>query len=466
MIKKLLVAASLLCGGMLIKAQTNNGIQPAGNLPVLKEWHPDKDLIAAKTSSASLYDTLDYFFNKHYFRNTASLSLSFPTFQSPYTNTAVILNEFGSSFLNPGNGTVTVYGAYIEASRQSNSTSSVIPCRVYIYSASPSGVPASRLDSGLAQVTTTLGSQVMANFTNPVVVTGAYFISFKPMPLVNTDTLRAFMTSARTATAPVAQNLKFGEGLGYVKINGTWGVTNQVITPLANGYDYEPVVTPIVSFNYAAGGTQMAPNGTGTNTGQYCANSPITFTNTTTQTSFVENRQYNWNKFMAVWGGAMSNTVTPPAADSIYNWFFSGPATPTAAYTSKNASHTYSSYANANTNLIVKYQKNTGTKVQDIKSFPTYTIANCGIINGLSQNVANADLSVYPNPVINGKTNVSGLQGVNTIEVFNLLGQKVSSQTTDKEIYTVDLSSQVPGTYMLKITDAYNNSKVLKVLNH
>jgi hypothetical protein len=466
MIKKLLVAASLLCGGMLIKAQTNNGVQPAGNLPVLKEWHPVA-VQAAKTSSASLYDTLDYFFNKHYYRNTPSLSLSFPTFKSPYTSTAVTLNEFGSSFLNLGNGTVTVYGAYIEASRQSNSTSTVVPCRVYIYSASPSGVPGSRLDSGTAMVTTTLGSQFVANFTNPVVVTGAYFISYKPYPLLAADTIRAFMTSARTATAPVTQNLKFGEGLGYVKINGNFGVTNVVITPTTSGYDYEPVVTPIVSFNFAANGSQMAANGTGTNAGGYCANAPITFTNTTTQTSFVESRQYNWNKFMAVWGGAMSNTVTPPAADSIYNWFFQGPATPTANYTSKDASHTYSSYANANTNLIVKYQKNTGTKVQDIKSFPTYTIVNCGINpTGIMQNVANADLSVYPNPVINGKTNISGLQGVNTIEVYNLLGQRIIKQSTDREIYTVDLSSQVPGTYMLKITDAYNNSRVLKVLNN
>jgi hypothetical protein len=85
---------------------------------------------------------------------------------------------------------------------------------------------------------------------------------------------------------------------------------------------------------------------------------------------------------------------------------------------------------------------------------------------GLSSNYFNnSEIVMYPNPSVNGRTNLTGLVGYNVISVYNILGQIISTTRTESESIEIDLSSQSNGTYLVKITDAKNDSKTVKTIN-
>ncbi len=93
----------------------------------------------------------------------------------------------------------------------------------------------------------------------------------------------------------------------------------------------------------------------------------------------------------------------------------------------------------------------------------TVSVANCtGLVNNstFASNVA-----VYPNPAVNGKVMVSGLEGSNTITVYNVIGQAVLSFTTNDDNAVVDLKDQASGNYLIKISNSLNESKTIKIVN-
>ncbi len=482
MIKNLLTVGLVLTSLATLNAQQNVmvsgklSIDPNSKFVAAENVQPSQN-VAGKSQVAPIGDSLAYFYNKHTLRNTTANANSFYTSIMPQPPT-YSLTGMGSSFLNPGGAAVTVSGAYILASRQANSTSTAVPCRVYIWSAGPTGVPGAKLDSAMtsAPITNTLGNFYVATFTTPVVVNGAFFISYKSVPTLPADTIRCFLTSGFTPTSTSgtgwAPPLKFGEGLSYLRGSGSWGATTNAFGP---GTELEAIVVPKVSFSYTANGTQMAANGCSVNPAGYSANSFITFTSTSGP-DVIDNRQFNFNAFAIAWLPFVNTSSLVPVPDPIYNWSFGGcaPSVP-GTYTTANCQHFWGSAGtNANASLIVKYQHGSagyftsGGKYTDLKTFPTFTIVNCGLppIVGINSNsyVSN-NLSVYPNPVVNGKATVSGLEGMNTVSVYNMLGQMVSTVTSDKENVSIDLTNQVQGTYLVRITDSYSKSKTVKVIN-
>lgn len=89
----------------------------------------------------------------------------------------------------------------------------------------------------------------------------------------------------------------------------------------------------------------------------------------------------------------------------------------------------------------------------------------CSAVGIQETTIPNSSLQLYPNPAINGKTSISGLEGTNTIVVYNMLGQAIFTQITDRENVTIDLSSQMPGNYLLRVTNSGNHTKTMKVIN-
>lgn len=74
-----------------------------------------------------------------------------------------------------------------------------------------------------------------------------------------------------------------------------------------------------------------------------------------------------------------------------------------------------------------------------------------------------ATLKVYPNPV-KDILNISNTQNINSVEVFNLLGQKVLTKTTQNATNSqVDLSALAAGSYLVRIT-ADNVTQTVKVI--
>lgn len=94
---------------------------------------------------------------------------------------------------------------------------------------------------------------------------------------------------------------------------------------------------------------------------------------------------------------------------------------------------------------------------------PAFT-STCGSV-GLSELVSTTKVSVYPNPTVNGKATIAGLEGANTITVFNMLGQSVMTLTSDKEEVSIDLINQPVGNYLVKITNSSNATKTVKIIN-
>jgi hypothetical protein len=107
----------------------------------------------------------------------------------------------------------------------------------------------------------------------------------------------------------------------------------------------------------------------------------------------------------------------------------------------------------------------TGTDANGCVNSKTYTqtVAPC---LGLTANANDGqDILLFPNPAVNGKTTVSGLEGTNTVSLYNVLGQLVSTQIVTSESVEINLNNQPSGNYLIKITNNYNQTKTLKFLN-
>ncbi len=74
----------------------------------------------------------------------------------------------------------------------------------------------------------------------------------------------------------------------------------------------------------------------------------------------------------------------------------------------------------------------------------------------------NANFSYYPNPVKN-TLNLSYNQEISNVEVFNLLGQKVSSNVINANAAQIDMSNLSKGAYMVRVT-SNNQLKTIKVI--
>lgn len=93
----------------------------------------------------------------------------------------------------------------------------------------------------------------------------------------------------------------------------------------------------------------------------------------------------------------------------------------------------------------------------------TVSVSTCA---GLADNgMVMPEVKIFPNPSVSGKTTITGLSGVNTITVFNILGQAVITQQSSEENVTLDLGSNANGTYIVKIKDTNNDTKTVKIVN-
>jgi len=83
---------------------------------------------------------------------------------------------------------------------------------------------------------------------------------------------------------------------------------------------------------------------------------------------------------------------------------------------------------------------------------------------GVKTNNWNEKIKMYPNPTSTGKTKITGLIGNTNVEVFDILGQLVHIEQSDKESLALDLSNQPNGTYFVHLTNSNSKTKVVKVI--
>ncbi|MBL7930349.1 MAG: hypothetical protein JNL60_00520, partial [Bacteroidia bacterium] len=279
----------------------------------------------AKAMSTIVNDTLDYFFNKHYYKNSTTPTsnppnLSFFTLKSPYPGTLSI-THCGALFLN--NSNISITGLKGLVIKNAGSPSASVGVKIYLCNVNSSNLPIMPpLDSVLTSVSnSTAGVWAGGSFTAPVNISGNFAVLFQHNATQPGDTIRLFINNAYTPTASVANSQKFGEGFGIIRFNGFFQTTTGAFSGTP-GNDYEFIVAPYISFNLNAGATANTPT--------VCNLTQGSFGNTTTPLSLIENRKFNFNKFKPYWSTAATGSVNLliPSTDSIYNWTFTGSSTP------------------------------------------------------------------------------------------------------------------------------------------
>ena len=305
-----------------------------------------------KIATASINDTLHYFYNKHYYRNIAngtptSPNTQFYTLSAPYPG-ALSISHCGSIFLN--SSSLTVNGLEGIVYKNTSAPSQNVPVKLYLCNLNALNLPIfPPLDSITTNVPNTPngGIWVGGNFTTPIVMNGKFAVLFKNASTNPLDTIRLFINNASTPTSTVPIAQRYGEGLGLMRITGNFQITTNTF---GTGTDYEYIVAPRVSFAYTSSVTVLTPS--------ICINSNGSFSNTTSNVTIpmniLENRQFNFNKFANVWG-ALSNSILPQTQpDSIYNWTFSG--SNTGSLTTKNATAFFNIQGIQQASLTVKYK--------------------------------------------------------------------------------------------------------------
>jgi len=313
---------------------------------------PEENSPSLKPASA-VNDTLEYFFLKHFFRNstTANANLNFPTVSSPYPTTLAV-SHCGAVFLN--SSPISVTGLTGLVNRRVTSINPAVTFKLYLCNMNmvtnmPLFPP---LDSVVASVTSTAGVWSGGTFTAPVTVNGNFAVLFKSAAPAG-DTIGMFLTNANTPTSTVAQAQRFGEGLGRLRFNG---VFQSLTNTFGTGTDYEFVVAPYVSYNYTSAVTVVTPT--------ICNLTQGSFLNASTPMNLIESRFFNFNKFKPYW--TPFNNLMPTLTDSIYNWTFTGSSTPPS--TSKNATAVFNTLGNQSANLNVRLTitSNINVDMQDI----------------------------------------------------------------------------------------------------
>ena len=94
--------------------------------------------------------------------------------------------------------------------------------------------------------------------------------------------------------------------------------------------------------------------------------------------------------------------------------------------------------------------------MEQSKRFAELNLGAVAILAGLNtaavEENETIDLSIYPNPV-KDQLNLFSMQGLNSVKIYNTLGQQVSSEILNGiETYTLDLSGFPKGLYVVSVT--------------
>jgi hypothetical protein len=413
---------------------------------------------ASKSSTAvvAVVDTINYFFNKNYYKNTTANKLSFWTFSvtpsGSYTSATHYVSG-GAVFLNHG-GPQAIFGAQGIVLRQASSPSPMVPVLFSLYNVTgglPSGAALSTFTAGVS--TSTAGVWIGGTFPTSVVVTGDYCITMQNASTNTLDVISIFLNNASTPTSTAPVNERYGEGLGLIgKQNGTY--------VLSTGYfnsadtDWETIVSPWTAYTVTANNTAS--------TYSTCNTQSVTFINTSS--GAFSHRQYNLNKFFKAWPPfANATDLATEVIDSVFTWNFGDAST---VY-GQNISHAYSYTANTtgSDQMIAKLQKmsdySSPNVTSDFKSWTT-TVTICNV--GLTENSLNTTVGVYPNPATDKVTVfVNNANQDTQLQVLNALGQVVITRNNLTEKNELNTESLTKGVYFVRVGSgkSFTTSKLI-----
>jgi hypothetical protein len=462
---------------------------------------------ASKTSTAGTFtvvDQLHYYFNKFYFKTATTTMTAFPYYKDPCA-TATDVTHCGSRFDVPAGESVTVTGLEAWVQFHPDKVHDNIGVNMFLCNLDANGLPIiPGIDSIVKTVNAISASQPIllggdfthSNVATPHVMTGPFAVLFRNMSTASGDTVRLLRTNGATYTNGAANpnqrcaDEEGGKPYGFVRYSSQFYPTKDFTQApgFGIGTQYEFLVAPRVTYTMQASHKmpdhvkELTDTILGSDT--MCTRTNMTFTNTSS--AFWEHRMYNLNQFYRKWNLYSEFQIAPTggfSADSCITWKFEfldiGGANDRVflpyvnnkmitVATGRVPDIQGDCWTTNQFRARLRKMRNFGndTQIEHTEGFKfctKYCVPDgVGIadINGLP------DVNVYPNPAQGGRTYISGLDGKNTIQVFDVLGQLIKTETTDGSKAVVDLSAHPNGTYIMRITNTgSNNSMTVRIIN-
>lgn len=231
-------------------------------------------------------------------------------------------DAMSQTFLHSGTN-MTIHGVEFFARVSTNSAPTSVSTRASIWTVNASNNPVTQLVSGTVTVTGTTTGIFRVNFASPIVVSGNFALVIEP---ITTNGVIDVIVNDPILGQVQDENLSRYKSLWPASNSfGNW-----VSVPTSfTGNDFEILAAPIVTYNVNTAFT-VSPNPS-------CLGQAITFTNTTTPTSILNNRMFTYGRLLQQFGGAVG--------DSTYAWTMTGAAPFTW---STNTTHTYPSAGSYN----------------------------------------------------------------------------------------------------------------------
>lgn len=453
--------------------------------------------------SVTTNDTLHYYLNKVFYKAGTTVLNNFPKYKNAAA-TVTNVTHCGSRFDVPIGDSIRVTG--LEAFVQKGNffaPSTSVKVHLYLCKLDANGLPLNpAVTPPIDSIITSVGG---AYTLNPGRIGGdfgdtaytmkeSFAVLFRNMSTYSGDTIYLLRTDGASQNSAADIKYKYsddegGKPYGFVRFLGNmYGTKDFTLAPgFGAGTQYEFIVAPRVRYFIQASHQVDINQGvyTADDLPPYnfqCTRTLLTFTNTSSK--FYEHRMYNLNPFYLKWALGSGFQAAPPggfSADSAITWSFEFYDQATPAKDSR---------------VFLPYVNNgTISAESDISFYPDCFTANemrarlrpMNAFNTAPQLVANilftvcaewcngdtvgikkydplASIRVYPNPAENGMTTISGLSGKNSIIVFNMIGQAILSEETNRTDFEIDLSSFPKGTYLIRIVNDANESKTIKVV--
>jgi hypothetical protein len=449
-----------------------------------------------------VYDTLHYYYNKYYFKSNIAKISGPITGTVSASNTAVLASpaQFYSSPASTYTGSLLL-GCKFENSEpleitgleavisQGNSLFGIlkVEARIYLCLLDNAGNPIMPPKDSVRIYTNSKQVRVWgADFIKPHIVTGNFAIMVRNASSNAGDTIKIYHSPCITHTAYTSGPIqyRYSDGYGIIRHNGTfYPATNYTVTPgFGIGTDYEFFVAPRVT--YTLNVQQTLPTKVA-NSETLCTSVPVIFSNSSS--SRLTNRMYNLLETYRKWSQPYAPMPNGPTsgwpADSAVSWKFDFEDNGSAQggrlflpYASTNNSISFQTDSVlkplcSNQNYFRASLKKMGLYGQGelLKYWESMVMCvdYCNGDNvGLTHTNGLESLSIFPNPALTGTINIVGLNGKNTIYLYDVLGQLVYKTSSNHDECTIDISAHQNGSYVIKVENEYGQSIRHKIIKN
>ncbi|PIQ15753.1 MAG: hypothetical protein COW67_06650, partial [Flavobacteriales bacterium CG18_big_fil_WC_8_21_14_2_50_32_9] len=312
--KKILLSTLILGFSTLVWGQTQvkSSVRPAAENPLLNNSSLKNKLNTTKTLAC--VDTIRYPQVKEQILGTANFFV--------FELWADDNESMSQTFLLSGS-TIGITGVEFFGRNKPGGTASVT-VRASVYNVDGSNNPTTEIAFANITLADTNFAYRQVNFA-PITVSGNYAVVIRP---TNLGGIVDFYVNDAAPSQTYDENLSRAKSDFYTSSNGNWvNIPTYTVSGFTGGpFDFEMLAAPKITYTI---NTDFTASPTPS-----CLGTPVTFTNTTTPTSILNSRFYNYQEF---------RNYFQTVPDSTYAYAMGG-ATP--LIWSENTTFTYATAAN------------------------------------------------------------------------------------------------------------------------